>query len=101
VVWWNDKRRGVRLGTMRHAMGLAIHCTACGHSSRIRRRVSLRLWGERTRARDVARDLRCTRCGEAKACVQVMTDTRIHERRTEDPDGGWPIGPEVDPPPPK
>lgn len=103
MVWWNDRKRGVRLGRMRHSLGFFISCTACGHSARIRRLTALRLWGERTFSRDVARDLRCSRCGQAKACIHVITDTRVREARAGDPDGGWrdaPAYPEIDPPPP-
>jgi hypothetical protein len=100
VVWWNDRRRGVRLGAMGRILGLSVQCTVCGHRARIRRAVALRLWGVRTFSRDVARDLRCRRCGASKACVQTITDTRPSESIRRDPEGGWNVGPrypEVDP----
>jgi hypothetical protein len=102
MVWWNERKRGIRLGALRHMLGFSVSCIACGHSARIRRPTVLRLWGERTFSRDVARDLRCSRCGQAKACIHVIVDTRTHDTQKADPDGGWADGPrypEVDRPP--
>jgi hypothetical protein len=75
MVWWNSKERGVRLGGDT-SLGLSVSCTKCNHVACIRLDVALRLWGERTCARDIARDLRCTKCGARQACVQVISDVR-------------------------
>ena len=69
MVWFNDRERGVRLGGDT-GLGLSISCTRCGRIARIRLDVALRLWGERTFARDIARDLRCSSAGLAlRACT--------------------------------
>ena len=53
MVWYNSKEPGIRLGDDT-SLGLSISCTKCAHAARIRLDVALRLWGERTRARDAA-----------------------------------------------
>lgn len=100
MVWWNSKQRGVRLGSDT-SLGLSVGCTKCHHSAKIRLDVALRLWGERGFARDIARDLRCSKCGARQACVQVISDSRPPHAIEEDPGGGFCLGPNypiVDPP---
>jgi hypothetical protein len=101
VVWYNDKQRGIRLGEDT-SLGLSISCTKCHHIARIRLDVALRLWGERTYSRDIARDLRCSKCKARAACVQVISDSRPGWVVDTDPGGGFSIGPAypiVNPPP--
>src|SRR5262245_54431965 len=100
MVWWNDRHRGIRMG---HdiSLGLSVSCTRCQHVARIRLDVALRLWGERTFARDIARDLRCSNCGVRQACVHTISDSRPPDMINDDPDGGFLLGPNypiVDPP---
>jgi putative SOS response-associated peptidase YedK len=100
MVWYDDKQRGVRLGHDT-SMGLSVSCTRCHHVGRIRLDVALRLWGERAHARDIARDLKCSRCNARAACVQVVSDVRPPWVIAEDPGGGFTLGPDyliVDPP---
>jgi len=100
MVWWNSKERGVRLGADT-SLGLSVSCTKCTHVARIRLDVALRLWGERTFARDIARDLRCAKCGARQASVQVISEVRPPHAVAEDPGGGFNLGPSyplVDPP---
>jgi putative SOS response-associated peptidase YedK len=100
MVWYNDKLRGIRLGHDT-SLGLSVSCTKCSRTTYIRLDVALRLWGERTHARDVARDLRCGQCGARAASIQVISDTRTPSHIAEDPGGGFnlgPIYPTVDPP---
>lgn len=100
MVWWNDRERGVRLGGTT-TLGLSVSCTNCQHIARIRLDVALRLWGERSFARDVARDLRCSRCGKRAACVHVISDSRPPHAIKDDPGGGFLLGPDyprVNPP---
>lgn len=92
MVWFNDKERGVRLG-LDTSLGLSISCTHCHRIARIRLDVALRLWGERTFARDIARDLRCSACGARAACVHVISDSRPAWVIAEDPGGGFLLGP--------
>ncbi|MBL8552222.1 MAG: hypothetical protein JNJ73_19695 [Hyphomonadaceae bacterium] len=92
MVWYNDRARGVRLGGQT-SVGLSVSCTACHRTARIRLDVALRLWGERTFARDIARDLRCAKCGARAACVQVISDSRPFDQIKTDPDGGFWLGP--------
>lgn len=101
MVWYNDKSRGVRLGHDT-SLGLSVSCTKCQHVAYIRLDVALRLWGERTHARDIARDLRCSQCGARAASIQVVSDTRPPGLIAQDPGGGFNRGPNypiVDPPP--
>ncbi|HVK80097.1 MAG TPA: hypothetical protein VM915_05740 [Verrucomicrobiae bacterium] len=82
-------------------LGLFISCTKCNHAARVRLDVALRLWGERAFSRDIARDLRCSRCGARAASLQVMSDPRPSWVIAEDPGGGFLMGPKysiVDPP---
>ena len=100
MVWWNDRERGVRPGGDT-GLGLSVSCTKCHHIARIRLDVALRLWGERTFARDIARDLRCSKCGARQACVNVISDIRPPHAIEDDPGGGFDDGPRypiVDPP---
>ena len=100
MVWWNSKERGVRLGGDT-SLGLSVSCTKCGRVARIRLDVALRLWGERSFARDIARDLRCSKCGARQACVHVISDSRPPHAIADDPSGGFDQGPPypiVDPP---
>lgn len=100
MVWWNDRERGIRLGAST-TLGLSVSCTNCQHVARIRLDVALRLWGERTFARDIAKDLRCSRCGLRAACVHVLSDSRPPHAIADDPGGGFLLGPNypcVDPP---
>jgi hypothetical protein len=100
MVWFNSKERGVRLGGDT-SLGLSISCTRCSHIARIRLDVALRLWGERTFGRDIARDLRCSRCGVRAACVHVISEPRPAHAIAEDPGAGFYQGPPypiVDPP---
>jgi hypothetical protein len=63
--------------------------------------VALRLWGERTFARDIARDLRCSKCGARAASFHVIAETRPAWVIAEDPGGGFDVGPAwptIDPP---
>lgn len=92
MVWYNSKERGVRLGDDT-TMGLSVSCTKCHHVARIRLDTALRLWGERTRAREIARDLRCSRCGQCAASVHVISDVRPPWAIAEDPGGGFNLGP--------
>jgi hypothetical protein len=101
MVWFNDRQRGIRLGSGT-SLGLSVSCTRCHYSARIRLDVALRLWGERTFARDIARDLRCTACGACAACIQIISDSRPPHLIADDPGGGFDQGPNyalVDPPP--
>ena len=101
MVWYNSKDPGIRLGDDT-SLGLSISCTKCTHTARIRLDVALRLWGERTRARDIARDLRCSRCKARAASVQVISDVRPLHAVADDPGGGFNLGPNypiVRPPP--
>ena len=101
MVWYNSKHAGIRLGDDT-SLGLSVSCTKCTHTARIRLDVALRLWGERTRAREIARDLRCSRCRAHAASVQVISDVRPPWQVQEDPGGGFNIGPSypiVRPPP--
>lgn len=100
MVWHNDRNRGIRLGADT-TLGLSVSCTRCHHVARIRLDVALRLWGERTHARDIARDLRCARCKARAASVQVISDVRPPWVIAEDPGGGFNLGPAytvIDPP---
>ena len=92
MVWYNDKEKGVRLGHDT-SLGLSISCTKCHHIARIRLDVALRLWGERTHARDIARDLRCSKCNARRACVHVISDSRPSWLIKQDPGGGFSLGP--------
>ena len=92
MVWCNDKERGGRLGWTT-TLGLFISCTRCNHSAQIRLDTALRLWGERGFARDIARDLRCSRCRARAAATQFISDTRPQWMIKEDPGGGFSIGP--------
>ena len=74
---------------------------AQSHAPIIRLDVALRLRGERTFARDVARDLRCSHCGKCEASVQTISDSRLPDTIKGDPDGGFLVGPQypiIDPP---
>jgi hypothetical protein len=55
---------------------------------------ALRLWGERTFARDIARDLRCSRCGARAASTQTIADLRHPCTIKENPGGGFATGPD-------
>lgn len=88
MVYAHGPDPGVRLGDL-HGIGLSTDCAECHHSARMR----LALWGTRTRLREVARDLRCGRCGGRKVGVQGILDTRLPEARAADPDGAWKAGP--------
>lgn len=92
MVWYNDKERGARLGWTT-TLGLFISCAKCNHSARIRLDTALRLWGERAFARDIARDLRCSRCRACAASMHVISDTRPSWKIEEDPGGGFGLGP--------
>ena len=101
MVHFNEATPGVRLGQVAQ-LGLSIFCTRCQNTARVRLSVALRLWGERSHLRDIAKDLRCSRCGAAAACVMTIADTRPYEviqlDRSNGFDGGPPY-PEVNPPP--
>lgn len=100
MVWFNGKERGVRLG-LQTGLGLSISCTRCHRVARLRLDAALRLWGDRTFARDIARDLRCSTCGARAACVHVISDSRPACVIAEDPGGGFLLGPDypiVEPP---
>ncbi|GAM97337.1 hypothetical protein U91I_00963 [alpha proteobacterium U9-1i] len=100
MVWWNSKERGARLGGDT-SLGLSVSCTKCHHAAKIRLDVALRLWGERGFARDIARDLRCSKCGVRQASVQVIADSRPPHAIADDPGAGFYQGPNypiVDPP---
>lgn len=92
MAWHNDKERGVRLGWTT-TLGLFVSCTRCSHGARIRLDTALRLWGERAFMRDIARDLRCTRCGARAACANLIADPRPSWKIDEDPGGGFALGP--------
>lgn len=101
MVWYNDKDRGCRLGSCT-TLGIFISCTKCNHCARIRLDTALRLWGERAFARDIARDLRCSRCGARVASTHTISDSRPPWVIDDDPGGGFALGPNwpiVDPPP--
>jgi hypothetical protein len=101
VVWYNSRERGGRLG-MDTSLGISVSCTKCNHIARVRLDVALRLWGERSFSLDIARDLRCSRCGARAASTQVISDSRPPWVIEQDPDGGFLMGPNypiVDPPP--
>ena len=100
MVWYNEKVAGARLGSST-PLGLSVSCTKCTHIARIRLDVALRLWGERTQARDIARDLRCSSCGARAASVHVISEIRPSWIQADDPGGGFedgPAYPRVDPP---
>jgi hypothetical protein len=100
MVWFNSSECGIRLG-LTTCLGISVSCTRCHHAANIRLDVALRLWGERTFARDIARDLRCSICGANAASTQVISDTRPPELVRMDPGGGFQQGcnyPLVDPP---
>lgn len=72
MVDWDGKERGVRVGDGSPNKGLIFGCTVCKH------RVS-RTWTElaplsiaHVFARDLARRLRCTCCGERKGYVMTL-----------------------------
>jgi len=88
MVWYNEQGARRRLGWTT-ALGLFVTCTRCNHSARIRLDTALRLWGERAFARDIARDLRCSRCRARAAATQVISDTRPHWVVKDDPGGGF------------
>jgi hypothetical protein len=99
MVWWNSRERGVRLGADT-SLGLSVTCTKCTRIARIRLDVALRLWSERSFARDIARDLRCSKCGARQACVHVIADSRTPHAIALNPAAGFSIGPDypiVDP----
>jgi len=71
VVDWDDKERGNRVGDGSPNQGLKFGCTVCKHYVR-------RSWSElaplsiaRLFARDLARRLRCTRCGKREGYVMT------------------------------
>jgi hypothetical protein len=80
---WNDKRPGIRLGDMNGIVGLTAWCTECGRHSDIPMRQALHWWGVRTRARDVARDLRCKACGARRAEIKLQAPTWAQQKREE------------------
>ena len=92
MVWFDAKERGMRLGSCT-TLGMFISCTKCNHSARMRLDTALRLWGERAFARDIARDLRCIRCGARAASTQTISDVRPPWAIREDPGGGFLLGP--------
>lgn len=92
MVWYNAKERGGRLGWTT-TLGLFISCTKCTHGARMRLDTALRLWGERGLSRDIARDLRCSKCGARAASTHVIADSRPPWKIAEDPGGGFAEGP--------
>lgn len=71
VVDWDDKERGIRVGDGSPNKGLILGCCSCAH-------YVCRTWGELSPfsvahlfARDLARRLRCSHCGERKGYVRV------------------------------
>lgn len=71
MVDWDDRERGMRVGDGSPNKGLVFGCTVC-------RRYVGRRWPElaplsiaHLYARDLARRLRCSRCGERKGYVMT------------------------------
>jgi len=63
---------GPRLGALGSgAVGLMIHCDRCKTRNFMPIGRALHLWGVRTCLRDIAKDVKCSRCGGREAAVTV------------------------------
>lgn len=96
MVAWNSREAGVRLDESTGVAAFSCWCTACGTWGRdLPLGEALARCGPAIRARDLARRLRCVRCGARQAEIRVITDT-LNWRRSADwqPDRqNAPLGP--------
>lgn len=76
MVSWNDKVAGAKLTGDEPLLGLYLGCLACQHTARVRMSEVPKIWPIGTTARDIARSLKCVRCGERRGYVQVISDAR-------------------------
>jgi hypothetical protein len=76
MVAWNERVPACRLGDGDAPHGYCLSCLACGRAVLVRHTVAIELWGAAATARDVARSLRCSRCGARRGHLQVVVDTR-------------------------
>jgi hypothetical protein len=98
MVAWNGKVRGIMLAEGHHPLGYSVWCEACGRGARVRYAVAIAIWGPRAYMRDVARSLRCTRCGAARAVVQTISDPRPRHSLDTSYWGPSPDWPEIEAP---
>jgi DNA-directed RNA polymerase subunit RPC12/RpoP len=86
MVAWDCKQPGVRLGEMDSLSGLTVRCLACRRHETIEKAEALRLWGVRTRLREVARDLRCKECGSREIDIKMAAMTWSEYRAAKESD---------------
>ena len=88
MVSWNSQERGARIGDSPGLLGLYIACEACHHTARIRQAKAVETWGAGARAGDIARRLKCTKCGAKRGNITAISDSRPHGS-PRDPDDYW------------
>ncbi|HRK62955.1 MAG TPA: hypothetical protein PLN53_01085 [Terricaulis sp.] len=74
MVDWDSKERGIRIGDSQGVRGIVIGCKSCQRWACIEMQEALRAFGN-LYARDLARRLKCSKCGERKGYVMVWAHT--------------------------
>lgn len=75
MVTGNDKERGVPLSNDFPPHGLDLSCMACRHSVLLIWADVLKRWPLGAYSRDMARSLKCSKCGAREGCIMVSAHT--------------------------
>jgi hypothetical protein len=82
MVDWDSNERGIRIGDSR-SRGLILSCYGCQHSVRVEQGEAVRVFGGLTFVGDLARALRCSKCGARKGSVMVWAhEPKPREQQT-------------------
>jgi hypothetical protein len=76
MAYWNDKHEGAPVTGDEPILGLYLGCTVCQKTSRMRITEVAKIWPDGISGRRLARMLRCSRCGEKKGYIHVISETR-------------------------
>jgi hypothetical protein len=80
MVSWNSKERGVKIGASQGMRGLILGCEPCHRWIRVEMADAIARFGSQSYSRDLARRLKCEKCGQRKGYVMAWAMTADAER---------------------
>ncbi len=93
---FDSRERGYPIEATSGVEGIYLYCRACKHTVRMRWADVVATWAVGTYTRDIARSLKCSKCGARQGSIQSWVDSRPrHARHLPDTEPYPIIGPVI------